>query len=108
MGARRYLAVLAAGLLAVPTLVTAQAPGPAGPKGDDARPAASNVRGAQYPRVSADLRVTFQVKAPDAKKVQLQGGTGLGKLPLDLTRGDGGVWSVTTPPAAPGFHYYWF
>ncbi|MGO9270006.1 MAG: alpha/beta hydrolase [Terriglobia bacterium] len=25
-----------------------------------------------------------------------------------MTKGDDGVWSVTTPPAVPGFHYYWF
>src|ERR1700690_3435859 len=78
---------------------------------DDSRPAASNVRGAEYPRVHADLRVTFRIKAPDAKKVQLQPGgddNGLGKGPIEMTRGDDGIWSVTTPPAVPGFHYYWF
>jgi enterochelin esterase-like enzyme len=25
-----------------------------------------------------------------------------------MTRGDDGTWAVTTPPAVPGFHYYWF
>lgn len=78
---------------------------------DGSRPAASNVRGAEYPRVHADLRVTFRFKAPSAQKVQLQPGgddNGLGKGPLDMTRGDDGMWSVTTSPAVPGFHYYWF
>lgn len=78
--------------------------------GDDSRPASSNVRGAEYPRVHSDLRVTFRLKAPVAKKVQVQPGgadNGLGKGPLDMTRGDDGVWAVTTPPAVPGFHYYW-
>jgi enterochelin esterase-like enzyme len=77
----------------------------------DSRPASSNVRGAEYPRVSNDLRVTFRIKAPDAKKVQLQPGgddNGLGKGPIDMTRSDDGFWSVTTPPAVPGFHYYSF
>src|SRR5262245_8626345 len=80
------------------------------PAGDDSRPAPSNVRGAQYPRVHSDLRVTFQVKAPDARKVQVRPGgddNGLGKGPFDMTRGEDGVWTVTTPPAVPGFHYYW-
>jgi len=38
----------------------------------------------------------------------LQGGAGLAKTPIDLVRSDDGVWTVTTPPAVPGFHYYWF
>ncbi|MGO9240787.1 MAG: alpha/beta hydrolase-fold protein [Bryobacteraceae bacterium] len=78
---------------------------------DDSRPASSNVRGAQYPRVHADLRVSLRLKAPDAKKVQLQPGgddNGLGHGPMDMIRADDGTWSITTPPAVPGFHYYWF
>src|SRR5215472_8415936 len=65
---------------------------------DDSQPATSNVRGASYPRVHPDLRVTFRLKAADAKKVQLQPGgadNGLGKGPYDLQRGDDGVWTVT-------------
>src|SRR6476646_8866761 len=96
---RRCLSVGAAlGLWAVPLGLLAQDRGAPGAQNDDARPATSNVRGAQFPRVQADRRVTFQVKAPDAKKVQLQGGTGLGAVPFELTRGEGGVWAVTTPP----------
>src|ERR1035437_738810 len=78
---------------------------------DDSQPASSNVRGAAYPRVHADLSVTFRLLVPDAKKVQLNTGSddnGLGKGPFDLTRGEDGVWAVTTPSAVPGFHYYWF
>jgi enterochelin esterase-like enzyme len=76
----------------------------------DTRPASSNVRGAEYPRVHPDLRVTFRLKAPAARKVQVQPGgadNGLGKGPLDMARGGDGIWAVTTPPAVPGFHYYW-
>jgi enterochelin esterase-like enzyme len=60
--------------------------------------------------IQPDLRVTFRVNAPDAKKVQVQPGgadNGLGKGPFDMERDDKGVWTVTTPPAVPGFHYYW-
>jgi enterochelin esterase-like enzyme len=65
------------------------------------------VPGAAYPRVHPDLRVTFRVNAPTAQKVQVKpGGDGLGKAPFDMVRDDKGVWTVTTPPAAPGFHYY--
>jgi enterochelin esterase family protein len=76
---------------------------------DESVPASSNVRGAQFPRISSDLRVTFRLRAPDARKVQLHpGGAGLGKGDLDMTKGDDGFWSVATGPAVPGFHYYWF
>jgi enterochelin esterase family protein len=77
----------------------------------DSQPASSDVRGSEYPRVSSDSRVTFHIKAPEAKKVQLQPGgddNGLGKGPIDMIRGEDGTWTLTTPPAVPGFHYYWF
>jgi enterochelin esterase-like enzyme len=77
----------------------------------DSQAAPSNVRGAEYPRVHSDLRVSFRIKAPDARKVQLQPGgddNGLGKGPVDMIRADDGTWSVTLPPVVPGFHYYWF
>ncbi len=74
----------------------------------DSNPATSNVRDAEYPRITPDLRVMFRLKAPNATNVQLRGGAGLVKDSLDLERGSNGVWSVTTAPAVPGFHYYWF
>ena len=74
----------------------------------DSTPAPSNVGNAEYPRITSDRRVTFRLKAPNAKQVQLRGGAGLVKDAIDLARGDDGVWTVTTPPAVPGFHYYWF
>ena len=64
-------------------------------------PATSNVAGAEYPKIQTDLSVIFRVKAPDAKKVQID----LGKL-YDMNKDDQGVWSVTTDPQVPGFHYY--
>jgi enterochelin esterase family protein len=93
-------------IIALATVVsTAQAPA------DDSKPASSNVLNAQYPRVHADRRVTFRITAPGAQKVQLQPGgadNGLGKGPVDMTRDEKGVWTVTLPPAVAGFHYYWF
>ena len=71
-------------------------------------PAPSNIAGADYPRIAPDLSVTFRLKAPNAKQVKLEGGAGLVKEPIDLTRSEDGMWTVTTAPAVPGFHYYWF
>jgi enterochelin esterase family protein len=69
---------------------------------DDSQPASTNVMGAEYPRVHADNRVTFQLKAPDAMKVQVQVPGGR----YDMAKEEGGIWSVTTAPLVPGFHYY--
>jgi enterochelin esterase-like enzyme len=83
---------------------------------DNSKPAPTNVRNAEYPRVSADGRVTFRVYAPDARKVQIDprmnltennGYNGLGKAVYDMTRDRDGYWTVTTPPAVAGLHYYY-
>jgi enterochelin esterase family protein len=76
--------------------------------GDDSTPAASNVPGAPTPAIHADRSITFTLEAPDARSVHVAGGDGLGKGPFPMTKGAEGHWSVTTPPAVPGFHYYWF
>lgn len=68
----------------------------------DSEPASSNVMGAQYPRVHSDGRATFRLRAPSAEKVQVQIHGG----PFDMSKGEDGFWSVTTPPLVPGFHYY--
>jgi enterochelin esterase-like enzyme len=70
---------------------------------DESWPASSNVRDAEYPRIHADLRVTFRLVAPTAQKVQVQS-PAFG--PYDMVRDAEGAWTVTTPPLVPGFHYY--
>jgi enterochelin esterase-like enzyme len=77
---------------------------------DDSKPATSNLPSAEYPRIHADLRVTFRISAPNVQKVQvIPGGNdnGLGQGPFDMRRDDKGVWTVTIGPVVPGFHYYW-
>lgn len=74
---------------------------------DEAQPASTNVGSSAYPRVHPDLRVTFRVKAPGARQVKVVGNFGLGKGgPWEMERAEDGVWTVTTPPVIPGFHYY--
>jgi enterochelin esterase-like enzyme len=77
-----------------------------GQTADDSKPATSNVLNAQYPRVYPDGRVAFRLNAPTASKVQLAGA--VTAAAVDLTKGEDGAWTVTIPPAVPGFHYYWF
>lgn len=64
-------------------------------------PAATNIRGAQYPLILPNHHVMFRLKAPDAQKVQIE----LGKK-YDLVKGDDGFWSITTDSIGEGFHYY--
>ena len=71
---------------------------------EDAKPASTNVMGAQYPRVLPDHSVAFQIKAPTAQSVDVD----ITGKKFPMTRGSEGVWSVTTPPLVEGFHYYAF
>jgi enterochelin esterase-like enzyme len=64
-------------------------------------PASSNIRNAAYPQITTDSRVIFNIKAPDAKKVQID----LGKK-YDLVKDTAGFWKITTDSISEGFHYY--
>ena len=69
------------------------------PQGAKAAP--TNIRANDCPCIFADNRVLFRVTAPNAGKVQVN----LGKL-FDMQKDEKGVWTVTTDPQDPGFHYY--
>ncbi len=72
--------------------------------------ATSNTPPAEFPQVDEQGRVRFRLTAPEATRVQLMPGgadNGLGEGPFDMEMHEG-VWSITTRPAVPGFHYYWF
>jgi enterochelin esterase-like enzyme len=90
-----------AGLL--PLLLAAAPDRVEGSKPDDTGPAPTNIRGAEYPRIYPDLRVTFRIQAPDARKVEF------GFFPskrYPAQKDKEGFWTATTDPLAPGFHYY--
>ena len=54
----------------LPLLFAAAAEQPGSSKPGDGVSASRNIRGAEYPKIDADLRVTFRIKAPDAQKVE--------------------------------------
>jgi len=57
------------------------------------------------PGVSADGRITFHLKAPNAKEVKVISDAGaIGPM----TKDEKGVWSVTTEPLAPDIYWYVF
>jgi len=64
-------------------------------------PASTNVRSAKYPQILPDNRVVFRVKAPSARKVQID----LGKK-YDMAKDTAGFWTVTTDSVSGGIHYY--
>jgi len=70
---------------------------------DGFHPASSNALDAQYPKVDSNSRVEIRFKAPDASKVKLNFWSG---PKVDMEKQADGFWTVTTPPMAPGLHYY--
>jgi enterochelin esterase family protein len=67
------------------------------------QPAATNVWGAEYPRVDGAGRVQVRIKAPDATKVRLNFWSG---PKVDMAKEAEGFWTFTTEPLVPGLHYY--
>ena len=67
----------------------------------DCKPNPLNIPGAPYPCVYPDGRAMFRVVAPDAQKVRVRLGPG-----FDMSKGQDGLWYVTTTPLVVGFHYY--
>jgi enterochelin esterase-like enzyme len=74
----------------------AQAPAPQFPEGTTR--ASTNVVGQDWPRVDAERRVHFRIRAPEAQKIRVLG--------TDLVKGEDGYFTGTTAPQDPGFHYY--
>ena len=67
------------------------------------RPASTNVPGADFPKVDLTGRVEIRIKAPEANKVSVNFWSGPKE---DMTKMTDGYWMYTTPPMAPGLHYY--
>ncbi len=61
------------------------------------------------PEIKSDNSVTFRLLAPDAVKVTLSGNWMAGwGTQVDLTKGDSGIWAVTTEVLPPEFYTYSF
>jgi len=93
--------VLAATLsLLAAAIVAAQAPAPAPtqPFPEGTNRASTNVVGQDWPRVDAERRVYFRIRAPEAQSIRVLG--------TNLTKGEDGFFTGVTGPQDPGFHYY--
>lgn len=62
-------------------------------------------RGVRSPEVHADKRVTFRLRAPNAKQVIL---AREGSANMPMQRNEQGVWAVTTDPLEADFYGYSF
>src|SRR5215469_9432280 len=87
----------------IATLVLLAASCGFGQEQGDSKPATSNVFDAQYPKVDSNSRVLIRFKAPDAAKVRVNFWSG---PKADMEKQADGFWTFTTPPLAPGLHYY--
>ena len=65
---------------------------------DDFKPCSTNVLGQQYPQVNSARQVRFRISAPQATSIRVLG--------TNLVKGEDGVFTGTTAPQDPGFHYY--
>ena len=73
------------------------------PKPADGVPAPTDIRGKDFPRIHADLRVTFRIKAPNAQKVEF---AFFSNQRYPGQKDKDGFWTATTEPLVAGFHYY--
>lgn len=71
------------------------------PLADDWKPSTTNRPNQQYPRINSERRAQIRVTAPKATDVSVSFGA-----PLTVTKGDDGVWTITTSPLDVGFHFY--
>ena len=62
----------------------------------------TNISLTNGPKIFSDNRVAFTVRAPEARQVQVD----IGGKKYDMQQTEGGLWTVTTQPQVPGFHYY--
>jgi enterochelin esterase-like enzyme len=102
----RRICLVLAPAVACSTLLVAQQPAPPAPAAPQAAaPAGRGGRGAppvKSPEITADGRVTFRLRAPNAKEVAVS----MSGKQLPMQKDDQGVWAVTTDPMNPDIYTY--
>ena len=88
-------------------LLVALAVGIAGAQPQDAaefQRASTTHRLAEFPKIHKDGRVWFQLKAPNAQKIQLR--IGATTKTYDMEKLADGTWNLVIPYPGPGLQYY--
>jgi enterochelin esterase-like enzyme len=105
----RRLCLLLGPAIACSSLLIAQQPQqPTAPSPGVAAPAPQQGRGGRgappvkSPEVAADGRVTFRLRAPNAKEVAVS----IGGKRIPMQKDEQGVWSLTTDPMTPDIYTY--
>jgi enterochelin esterase-like enzyme len=81
---------------------------PASPSQSLAPPRGAFPSAVKSPEVHPDRTVTFRLRAPEAKQVELTGEVLQGKPPQPMTKDNEGVWSITIGPLPPEIWIYNF
>jgi enterochelin esterase family protein len=108
----RKLVVTACALMPLALVGFAQVPAsaPAGPGAQAGTPAGGPAAGRGgntpivSPEVAADGKVTFRLRAPNAKDVRVS----VGRQNLPMTKNDQGVWTATSDVMTPDYYTYSF
>jgi enterochelin esterase family protein len=104
---RLAAAVLVMAVLSLPLSAASQTPAPQTPAPQTAPATTAATPAVRSPEVHADRRITFRVRAPEAKAVSLSFDEGAVQTHA-MTRDTSGVWSVTIGPVAPEIYIYNF
>ena len=93
-------------VLVASTFVSAPAAAPQAPPTAPAGPATQGTAAGpvKSPEVGADSRVTFRLRAPNAREVAVA----IGGKRLPMQKDEQGLWSLTTDPMAPDIYTYSF
>jgi enterochelin esterase-like enzyme len=89
-------------ILALATVAVTMAAATAAAQEPGAR---GNAAAITSPEVAPDRRVTFRLRAPEAKAVAVSGDFG---ADVQMRKGDDGVWSATVGPLDPEMYVYFF
>jgi enterochelin esterase-like enzyme len=105
---RRLCLVLGPAIACSSLLIAQQPQQPTAPSPGAAAPAPQQGRGGRgtppvkSPEVAADGRVTFRLRAPNAKEVAVS----IGGKRIPMQKDEQGVWSLTTDPMTPDIYTY--
>lgn len=66
------------------------------------KPAVTNIRGSEYPKVAADGTALFRLSAPQANDVKVD----IGGVKYPMVRDNKGVWMTAVAPQLRGINYY--